>query len=96
MKQLLEDKDGIIRAEIEIISIKENLFSGKIIRHSFSEYQIQVLKEYEDLVNNQAFSLLDEIEDKIASFGFKLKGVDFIIDDLQIWNMKDISFRKNN
>lgn len=94
MRQIIEDKDGIIRAEIEIDSIKSNLFTGKIICDSFSEYQIKIFKEFEDLVNNQVFSLLDEVVNKIASFGFKLKGKDFQIFDLQIWEMKEFSFRK--
>ena len=94
MRQIIEDKDGIIRAEIEIKSIEGNLFMGKITRNSFSEYQKQIFKEYEDLVNNQVFALLDDLENKIASFGFKLKGEDFKIFDLQIWEMKKFSFRK--
>ncbi len=94
MKQMLEDKSGINRAKIEVNLIKENLYSGEIIKNLFSANQIKAFKEYEDLVNNQVFSSLDKLEEKIVSFGFKLKGERSKVYDLQIWDLKRISFKK--
>lgn len=96
MKRKIEDNTGIIRAEIEITSVSDNLFSGTIIKHNFSDEQIKLFKEYENLVNNQVLSLLDEIENKIESFGFKLNEDMIAIFDLQIWNLKELSFRKKS
>lgn len=94
MRKALEDNTRTIRAEIEITSVSEDLYSGYIVNQSFTDDQINSIKEYEELVNNQAFSLLDKIESRIESFGFKLKNEETTIFDLQIWNMKDFSFRK--
>lgn len=94
MRQLLEDNTGEIRAEIEIRTVSKNLFYGNIIQQSFTNIQIEYFKEYESLVNNQVLSLLDKVENKIEEFGFKLKDEKIKIFDLQIWNMKNISFRK--
>ena len=93
MKRLLKDNIGVIRAEIEITSVSKDLYSGYIIQQSFTNEQIESFKEYEYLVNNQSLSLLDIIESKIESFGFKLKDESNSIFDLQIWDMKDLSFR---
>ena len=67
--------------------------SGRIIKHSFSEEQAVAILEYEALVNDQAFSLLDDLEQKIEVFRFKLIGEDKEIFDLQIWRLEIISFR---
>jgi len=94
MIQLLEDNTGEIRAEIEITSISGDLYSGHIVTQKFTGEQIELFKEYENIVNNQALSILDEVENKIESFGFKLKNESLCIFDLQIWNMNKLSFRK--
>lgn len=93
MIKTLSDKDGKIKAKIKVKTVNMNLFSGEIISHSFSETQIKILMEYENLVNNQVFSLLDHREEKIESWGLKLKEENRRIFDVQIWNLKEISFR---
>jgi hypothetical protein len=96
MKRLLEDNTGAVRAEIEITSVSENLFSGYIVKQNFTTEQIEAFKEFENLANNQALSLIDKTSNKIDSFGFRLKSDEMSILDLQIWDMKDLSFRKSN
>ena len=64
MRKLLEDNTGIIRAEIEITSISENLFSGIVINENFTQEQKLLFSEFEQKVNQQIFSSLDEIEAK--------------------------------
>lgn len=95
MKGIIEDVDGIKRAEIKIDSNQGNLFCGEIIIHTFTKNQMQTFKEFEELVNDQVFSLLDEVEEKIDSFGFKWKEKNSSIVDFQIYNMKTFSFRCN-
>ena len=95
MKKIIEDKNGIEKAEILITSIKTNIFSGEIISNSFNDSEKELFLEFQALVNSQVFSLLDGVERKIESKGFKIRGEAYPIYDLQIWDMKTFSFRKD-
>jgi hypothetical protein len=94
MLQILEDIDGIQRALIHIDAVKEGFCSGTILSHSFTPEQVAAFEEYEEVVNSFALSLLDSAESRIESFGFRLRGEEGDIYDLQIWEMSVISFRR--
>lgn len=57
----------------------------------------QIFAEYEDIVNGQMFSLLDEIEDQIEALGLKVRfdtGYEANLEDLQIYpSTNRISFK---
>ena len=93
MTKLLEDNTGMIRAEIEIKSISENLFTGIIKQENFTQEQKLLFNEFEQTVNEHAFSLLDDIEAKIEGLGFKIKNEDASIYDLQVWSLNNLSYR---
>lgn len=92
MIQILEDKTGVQRAEIIITTKEGNLVEGSIINHSFTNEQVAIFEEFCEVINDQIFSVLDEIEDRIESFGFKIRYEKRKIFDLQIYNLKTISF----
>lgn len=93
MKGVIEDLNGVKRAEIKIDSIQENLFCGEIIKNLFSKNQQLAFNNLEELVNNQVLSLIDEAEEKINSFGFIWREKNRRIVDFQIYNGKDFSFK---
>ena len=94
IKKYLIEESGKIRAEIEINSISKDLYSGIIIKEYFTIEQKELFKEFELLVNDQVLSLLDKIEKGIEDLGFKIKGEQGKLLDLQIWNLKEISYEK--
>jgi len=93
MKQIvLQDKEENEVAEIEVQSIKNGLVSGRMLKQSFSIEQENQFKEFEELVNEQVFSLLDEIIEKIDANGYRIKNKDWEIYDIQIFE-NQISLR---
>src|SRR5260370_30592634 len=76
---------------------KHGLFAGHVDLASMPPRLRQLFLEFEEMVNNQVFSVLDEIEDKIASVGLQIvfpNGQEASLRDLQIYpSTGGISFR---
>ncbi|MGK0388543.1 MAG: hypothetical protein ACI94Y_001273 [Maribacter sp.] len=64
-----------------------------ILREKFNNQQKKDFKEFENLVNDQVFSLLDSIVEKIESHNFKIRERNWKIYDIQIFVEQNISFR---
>ena len=75
----------------------EDRFTGQIDLHSLSTSLRQTFEEYEEIVNDQMFSLLDEIEEQINALRLKVifnEGDEAGIEDLQIYpTTKRIAFK---
>ena len=96
MIYVIDNNRGEKVATVLIEKIKGDFCSGKIMKHSFTKAQIDTIIEHEEMINNQVFSLSDEMENKINSLEFSLRDSHQKIYDLQIWNLKEISFRIEN
>lgn len=66
---------------------------GKIILRDFPNELDVLLQEQEELVNDQVFSLLDDIEIKIASYQLLYEN-ELVISDLQVFD-DQVSFSIN-
>ncbi len=75
----------------------EDRFTGQLDLLSISTSLRQTFEEYEEIVNGQMFSLLDEIEEQINALRLKVifnEGDEAIIEDLQIYpTTKRIAFK---
>ncbi len=89
----LEDSTGKLCGEINVQSQTKNLLQGRLISSNFTDNQKKTFQEFEELANEQVFSLLDEIATKIESYNFKIRNKNWRIYDLQIFEDSAISFR---
>lgn len=90
---MLQDRSGKEVAEIEMHSNENGWIAGTIIQKSCKPEQENEFKEFEELVNSQVFSLLDEIADQIDANGYQIKDKGWQLYDIQIFEGKNISFR---
>lgn len=79
------------------VTEEEGYFVGRIDLSSMSATLRQQFEEYEEIVNNQLFSLLDEMEEKIGTFLLKVvfeDGYEADLADVQIYpSAKKVSFK---
>ncbi|UZR97460.1 hypothetical protein [Chondrinema litorale] len=92
---ILFSRVGEFMCSVEVLSQEENIISGRLIENQMSESILNLFKEYEELVNNVVFSMLDELEDQIDKLGFYAIESDlkYNIHQLQIMNETDIAFK---
>lgn len=92
-KLYLLDKNNNRIGELQNIkALHENVYSGKIIFMDIPKELLKKFRTYEEYVNEQIFSLVDDLEKEIAAHGFKLSSGE-AIQHLQIMNEDDVSFR---
>ncbi len=93
----LVDAQERMLALIEIESMKGDVYCGQIIKNSFATEIQTIFDEFDEIVNGQMFSFLDEIEAKIHSLDLRV--VEHLgyppipVNDLQISTDGGISFR---
>jgi hypothetical protein len=79
------------------VEAEDNCFKGSVDLERMPYALRHVFEEYEDIVVNQLFSLLDSIEDRVAQLGLRVTfedGREIHPQDLQIFpEEKTISFR---
>lgn len=78
------------------VSQEDGLFSGTVELSAMPASMLQKFIEYENVVNNQMFSLLDRIQDEVEALGLRarLGESEVTLDDLQIYPSDGaISFR---
>lgn len=90
------DRNRKVVATGQVVKHEER-FTGQIDPHSISTSLRQIFEEYEEIVNGQMFSLLDEIEEQINALQLKVsfnEGDEAATEDLQIYpTTKRISFK---
>lgn len=93
----LIDSQKNILAKITISEINENLYIGDITDDYLPDKIRKTFLRYEEIINGQMFSLLDEIETEINGFGLAVSQENdfkaFSIRDLQMMSDGKISFR---
>ena len=83
----LIDETGAIVAVAQV-DRKQELFSGSIDLRNMPSDMLRTFQEYEDVVNDQTFSLLDQIQDDVERLHLKVQfenGRQEVLDDLQIY-----------
>jgi hypothetical protein len=96
MVQLLDPSRTVV-ATAQVVE-QDRKYSGRIDLSFMPVALQQKFREYEEIVNGQMFSLLDEIEEQIGALRLKIRfvtGYEVAIEDLQIYPAtKRISFMK--
>src|SRR5262245_54890427 len=92
----LLDKAGNQLATAEVVQ-RDAFFAGKIdLRGTPSAIRV-LFDEFEEVVNDQAFSVVDEIQDKLEALSIKAvfaDGTQADLFDLQVFpSVGDVSFR---
>lgn len=91
----LIDTNRTVVATAQVVEQDEK-FNGQIDLHLMPLNIQQKFTEYEEIVNGQMFSFLDEIEEQISELRLKIRfetGEERIIEDLQIYpSTRRISF----
>jgi len=94
LKLTLVDHTRRESIEILIESQKDHLVQGVVVSHNLTPEVSNLFKEFEYLVNNFVIGeLLDDVSTKIDSYGWRSIEKEWIIRDLQIFEMKLVSFR---
>jgi hypothetical protein len=92
----LRDAAHPVIATAQVVE-KDSHFAGSVDLTPMPAELRQKFEEYEQIVEGQIFSLLDEIEDQIARFSLKVVwtgGREEAVEDLQIYpSTRRISFR---
>jgi hypothetical protein len=81
------DQSGRAVATAQVAE-REGNFAGSIDLGPMPSGHRKTFEEYEEIVNGQMFSLLDEIEEQIGALAFKIafrEGPEVKVDDLQIF-----------
>ncbi len=92
----LTDQQRRVIATAQVVE-RNGIFTGQIDLKSMPVSLKRLFKEYEEIVNSQVFSLLDEIEEKIESLHLKAEfedGYEVALIDIQIYpTARKISFQ---
>ena len=90
------DQTAAVVATAQVVE-KDGRFSGRVDLSPMPANLRQLFDEFEEIVNDQVFSLLDEVEEKIAAHALKVvlaDGQPAPCDDLQVYpSTGRISFR---
>ena len=81
----ITDHAGEVVATVDVSEYAPNRDEGVIIAADFPEGLGKLLREFEQTANDQALSLLDEIERKIAAHPLFFAGRRSPISRLQLW-----------
>lgn len=92
MRDLILDRNGKRLGHIDFEK-SDDWCVGKIEFLDFPEGLRNLCQEYEGLVNDLVFSLLDELEQKIDEFGLRLASCEEQIYEFQLMNGDDIAFK---
>jgi hypothetical protein len=79
------ERNAVATAAVEF---QKGVYSGSANMDRMPEPLRELFEQYEEIVNNQIFSLLDQIEDRIGDISFSVvfdDGRRFPIRDLQIF-----------
>jgi hypothetical protein len=93
---LLLDPEGITLAELLIASEEEGWFTGKVLSQNFPPPIKQALAWYDEVVQYQMLSYLDEASSAIERFGLRVKTSDdstHRVYSLHIAEPDDVTFR---
>lgn len=94
---LLVDQTKRLVAAVRLVETSGDRAEGIIIFSNFSAEMQEAFHRYENIVNTQQFAFLDEAEAAIQAFGISAwflpdeRAAE--IDDLQIMNKMDVTFR---
>ena len=93
----LVDRQGQQLGQIEIERREENLIFGRFVPGPvFSTVQL-LFQEFEEAVNLQALSVIDELDTAIAALGLQVHtpgaSQHIEVHDVQIWSDGDITYR---
>lgn len=88
------DKDHNEYAKIEYrhSEDKEYYCTGEILEYAIPGELSNLINEYTELVNGMCLSLLDDVEEKIYSYGLKLRDANVSIFRPEITNERVIDF----
>ena len=93
--QLIDGTRNVVA--VAQVTQEDGLFSGPVDLQSMPAPMRAKFDEFEEIVNSQSFSLLDQIEDDIDRFGLKVafsEGATHALADLQIYPRgKVLSFK---
>jgi hypothetical protein len=89
----LLDGTGRCLGKVSITQSCNGLYQGKFIPIDFPEELKKVFRDYEELVNNQVYPLLDDIEEQIEGWSIVLSNQVAKPKDIQLMNENQISFR---
>ena len=93
----LQDKRGRKLGTILVERCEGNLRVGKIVPEEWPTDLQEVFSRYEQLINDQVLSILDEVEKEIDAYGFRVSSGSTQngepITDLQITSDHRVSFR---
>lgn len=94
MKLTLTDKNKQQKAELLVKSNANNLVQGVLVSHEFDDALIRQITQLEELVNNFVIGeLTDKVIQQLDAYDWQIEGKDWSIHDLQIFNLKDFSFK---
>jgi hypothetical protein len=103
MKEFIENKYHLIDAhqrwvgEIEIERIEDNLILGTFTPGPDFPAVAAIFQKFEDAVNAQVLSVLDELDAEIAALGLRLCSPNTTkcsnVDDVQIWSDRNFTCR---
>lgn len=74
---------------LEKISGSTPKFEGEIILLNASRTLIEKFREFEDLANDQVFSLLDQVAEELDKYGFKLSDGS-VVTKIQLMNKNEV------
>ncbi|GEM_PF-1338726 len=83
----LIDPTGNVVAVAQVLREGE-LISGSVDLRNMPSHMLRKFEEFEEIVNDQIFSLVDQLQEEIAKFGLKAvfeNGCQEALDDLQIY-----------
>lgn len=84
-------KTGKRIGTVTILDVRRNVYIGKINFLDFPRDLRKLFTEYEQSVNDQLFSSLDDLEEQINFWGLRLEHN--TIYDIQLMNTNDFSFK---
>ena len=95
-KLTLMDADGTPVAEIQVTSEANDWFVGRLLTHQFPTKLQKALAWYDEVVENQMLSYLDEATEGVEHFGLRVRfsgGDARKVFSLHIHNQNEVSFR---
>lgn len=79
------------------VSLQRDHYEGEIDLHALPDSAREVFNEFEEIVNGQMFSFLDEIQQKIVGLDLRIlleNGHEALIQDLQVFpSTRAVSFK---
>lgn len=93
----LVDKDSNVLGNLDVHAVENGLYRGELLSAKLPPELLDALRELEEIVDDQVFSLLDEVQDRIDRFELAVQctpgGPTRRIEDVQLFEGRRISFR---